>query len=286
MAYPRPNIIPHPPNDYRHIEASELLSLRFYNNYMFKPFSDIIDYVVLPNFLKSTSKWTEAHLTAFRCLRLENLPESRIVPVSEMPDNEDPRMKLVIEHLLASEDDIRSGTAELAFGPATTFYTQLQVVLRRPRSPSEPILIPRTFRPSTFTTVFPSIPESQGSTSDESYQQSPAKQARASLPPPMRDIEESTHTTRSSLDFQRPVVETTSSFDADKIEDALNEAGVAFLELLCSFHWSVSKDSQTRIRFRCPLFYHLQHIQPRTNAACLGYSWTSCAKLQRWELLR
>lgn len=213
---------------------------------MFKPFSDIIDYVVLPNFLKSTSKWTEAHLTAFRCLRLENLPESRIVPLSEMPGDEDPRMKLVIEHLLASEDDIRSGTAELTFGPATTFYTQLQVVLRRPQSPPDPIVIHRSFRPSTLTTVFPPIPESQGSASDESYQPSPPNHR---LPSPMRDIEESTRTTRDSFDSQRSTG-TTSSFEEDKIEDALNEAGVAFLELLCSFHWSAFKDSQTRIRFR------------------------------------
>ena len=256
MAYPQPTIIPHPPNDHRHIEASELLSLKFYNNYMFKPFSDIIDYVVLPNFLKSTSKWTEAHLTTFRCLQLENLPVSRIVPVSEMPDDKDPCMRLVTEHLLATEDDIHSGMAELAFGPATTFYMQLQVVLRRPQSPSEPISIPHILRPSTFTKVFPPIPESQGSTSNESYQQPPAKHARASLPSPMRDLEESTHTTRSSLDSQRSV-ETTSSFEEDKNEDALNEAGVAFLELLCSFHWSAFNDSQTRIRFRWIVFYHL-----------------------------
>ena len=203
MAYPHPNIIPHPPNDHRYIEASELLSLKFYNNYMFKPFSDIIDYVMLPNFLKSTSKWTEAHLTAFRCLRLENLPASRIVPVSEIPDDNDPRMKLVIEHLLASEDDIRSGNAELGFGPATTFYTQFQVVLRRLKSGSEPILIPPTFGSPTFSAVFPPIVESQGST---------------------------------------------------QIEDALNDAGIAFLELLCSFHWSAFKDFQRRIRFRCPSF--------------------------------
>jgi len=256
MAQTQPNIIPHPPNDHRRIEASELLSLKFYNNYMFKPFSDIIDFVVLPHFLKSTSKWTETHLTAFRCLRLESLPESRIVPLSEMPDDTDPRMKLVIEHLLASEDDIRSGTAELAFGPATTFYTQLQVVLRRPQSPSEPISISRTVRPSSFAKVFPSIPESQGSSSDESYQPSPPKHVRAALPSPTRVTEESLHTTRSSLDSQRSA-ESTSSFEEDKIEDALSEAGIAFLELLCSFHWSAFKDSQTRIRFRYYLFSHL-----------------------------
>jgi hypothetical protein len=256
MSHPQPNIIPHPPDDHRHLEASELLSTKFYNNYMFKPFSDIIDYVVLPNFLKSTSKWTEAHLTAFRCLRLENLPVSRIVPLSEIPDDEDPRMKLVFDHLLASEDDIRSGTAELAFGPATTFYTQLQVVLRRPLSPPEPISIPRTLRPSTLTTVFPSIPESQGSSSDGSYRPSPPKHIQALLPSPMRDIEESTHTTRGSSESQRSV-ESSSSFEEDKVEDVLNEAGVAFLELLCSFHWSAFKDSQTRIRFRWALFGYL-----------------------------
>ena len=226
---------------------------------MFRPFSDIIDYVVLPYFLKSTSRWTEAHLAAFRCLQLENLPVSRIVPLSEMPSDQDPRMKLVIEHLLASEDEIRSGTAELAFGPATTFYTQLQVVLRRPQSPPEPVSIPRAFRPSTLTTVFPPIPESKGSTSDESYQQSPPQQSRTLLPSPMQEIQESPHATRSSLESQRST-ETTSSLEEDKIEDVLNEAGVAFLELLCSFHWSAIKNSQTRIRFRCLPLFDLSNI--------------------------
>jgi hypothetical protein len=107
-------LTPHP-NDHRHIKASEILSLKFYSNYIFKPFSDIIDYIMLPNFL-TASKCREAHLTAFRCLRLENLSGSPIVPLLEIPDDKDPRMKLVILHLLASEDDIRSGTAELAFG--------------------------------------------------------------------------------------------------------------------------------------------------------------------------
>ena len=180
-----PNVIPHPLNDHRRVEVSELLSLKFYNNFMFKPFSDIIDYATMPNFLKSTSKWTDAHLIAFRCLRLEDLPVSRIVPVSEIPYDNDHRMKLVIQHLSASEDDVRSGNAELAFGPATTFYTQLQVVLRRPHTPPEPIPIPRTIRPSTLATVFPTIPESQGSTSDESYQASPPTTLRP-LPPPVR----------------------------------------------------------------------------------------------------
>ena len=217
---------------------------------MFRPFSDIIDYVVLPNFLKSTSHWTEAHLTAFRCLQLDNLPVSRIVPSSDMPDDQDPRMKLVIEHLSASEDDIRSGTAELAFGPATTFYTQLQVVLRRPRSPPEPVSIPsRPLRPSALATVYPPIPESQGSLSDESYRPSPPKHGRHPSTSSMQDIQESAHATRTSSDSRRSA-ETMSSLEEDKIEDVSTEAGVAFLELLCTFHWSVFRHSSTRIRFR------------------------------------
>jgi hypothetical protein len=53
-------------------------------------------------------------------------------------------MKLVIEHLSASEADIRSGKSALMFGPATTFYQQLEAVLRRPPNPPSPIPIPRT----------------------------------------------------------------------------------------------------------------------------------------------
>ena len=127
------------------------------------------------------------------------MPASRIVPSSEIPDDNDPRMKLVIQHFLASEHDIRSGTAELTFGPATRFYTQLQVVLRRPRSPPDPVSIPRSFQPSGLSTVFPPIPESQESTSDDSYRPSPPKQVRA----PMRDMEESMHGTRGSMESLR-----------------------------------------------------------------------------------
>ena len=51
-------------------------------------------------------------LIAFRCLLLEQLPVSRIVPLSELVPDDDPSMNLVNEHLSATERDIRSGDAE------------------------------------------------------------------------------------------------------------------------------------------------------------------------------
>src|SRR5579871_3467062 len=108
----QPNVIPHPPNDHRYVQPSELLALKLYDQLMGRLSWTIIDYAGTPNFLKSTSHWNEQHLIAFRCLLLEDLPVSRIVPISELISDDDTRMKLVDTHLLASERDVRTGEAE------------------------------------------------------------------------------------------------------------------------------------------------------------------------------
>jgi hypothetical protein len=242
-----PNVIPHPPNDHRHVEVSELLTLKFYDQTMCQPFSAILDYswANAANFLKSTSKWNEQHLTAFRCLLLEDLPVSRIVPMSELVGDNNPSMKFVIEHLSASERDIRSGAAEKYFGPASIFYQQLNAVIRRPPSPPPPISIPRTHRPSTLSTVFPPIPESHESeTSDESYQPSPPVHQIAS--PRGHSAEGSDMHTRSSMESIRSQDSTTE----DKLEELANQAAASLLGLLCLFQCAAFPDDAKRLSFR------------------------------------
>jgi len=243
-----PNVIPHPPNDHRQVQASELLALKVYDHTMCQPFSTILDYsrANAANFLKSTSKWNEQHLTAFRCLLLEDLPVSRIVPISELVSDDDPSMKLVIEHLSASERDIRSGVAEEYFSPASLFYQQLKAVIRRPPSPPEPILIPRTYRPNTFSTVFPPIPESHKSeTSDESYQPSPPIRQPAS---PLRHGGEGSDThPRGSMESIR----SQDSTQEDKLEELANQAVASLLGLVCMFQRSAFPDDAKRLCFRC-----------------------------------
>lgn len=242
-----PNVNPRPPNDHRHVKASELLALKVYDQTMCQSFSTILDYswTNAANFLKSTSKWNEQHLTAFRCLLLEDLPVSRIVPISELLGDDDPCMKFVVEHLSASECDIRSGAAEKLFGPASIFYQQLNAVIRRPPSPPPPISIPRTYRPSTLSTVFASIPESHKSeTSDESHQPSPPANQIASSRG--HSSEGSDMHTRGSMESIR----NQDSITEDKLEELANQAAASLLGLLCLFQSSAFPDDAKRLSFR------------------------------------
>jgi hypothetical protein len=126
-----PDVLEHPPQDHRYVHPEELKKIKAYNVIMDRPNTTIMDFVMMSkNFLKSTSSWTELHIIAFRCLILENLPISRILPHSDLPSDDDETMKLVIKHLSDSEDDVRSGRSSTSLGPATGFYQQLQVVLR------------------------------------------------------------------------------------------------------------------------------------------------------------
>jgi hypothetical protein len=138
-----PRVIAHVPQDHRHVTPQELKNIPAYNVIMDKLNTTIMDYAMdqPDRFIKSTSRWTELHIVAFRCLFLENLPISRILPQADLPDDSDPTMKLIIQHLSDSEDEIRSGRSAISLGPATTFYIQLQVVLRsrRPGTPPSPI---------------------------------------------------------------------------------------------------------------------------------------------------
>jgi hypothetical protein len=243
-----PNVIPHATNDHRQIQVSELLALKAYDHTMCQPFSAIYDYsrANAANFLRSTSKWNEQHLTAFRCLLLNDLPVSRIVPMSELVGDDDPSMKAVVEYLSASEQDIRSGAAEEQFSPASIFYQQLKAVIRRPPSPPEPIAIPRTFRPRTISgTAFPSISESHKSeTSDESYQSPPVRQLAS---PHRRGAEGSDTHPRSSMES----VHSQDSTTEDKLEDLANQAAASLLGLLCMFQRSAFPDDVKRLCFRC-----------------------------------
>lgn len=76
-----PRVIAHDPQDHRHVTHQEL-NIPAYNVTMNKPNTTVMDYAMdKPEyFLKSTSRWTELHILAFRCLFLENLPISRILP--------------------------------------------------------------------------------------------------------------------------------------------------------------------------------------------------------------
>jgi len=149
---------------------------------MNRPNTTIMDYVMMSKkILKSTSSLSELHIIAFRCLILENLPISRILPPSDLPRDDDETMMLVIKYLSDSEDNVRSGSSIASLGSATVFYQQLQVVLRQSGTPPDTISIPRSLRQSSLFSVFPSVPESDTTTStDSSFE--PSQEHRPSFP--------------------------------------------------------------------------------------------------------
>ena len=257
MAGNAPRVLSRPPQDHRHVDPEELKKIAVYNVIMNRQHSTMMDYAMTKqkDFLKSTSGWTELHLVAFRCLLLEKLPITRILPETNLPDDDDPTMQLVIKHLLDTEDDIRSGRSLLSLGPATSFYQQLQVVLRRPATPPSPIPVPRTLRPGSSTAVFPTVPDSM-TTSDSSYEPSPDS-PHAPTPGP-----ESPQRPRGSMDISERSRKSTesarsgqssssgASFDEDKLELVANQAVVSFLGLLCSLEQVAHPNSTKRLNFR------------------------------------
>jgi hypothetical protein len=121
----QPRVIPHPPDDHRHVDAAELTCLKHYGTIVTPGhLSSILDFSMTnpTQFLKSTSNWNETHLIAFKSILLENLPMTRIVPAHHLPDDNDPTMLLVEKHLSDSEDDIHLGKSIELFGPATLIY--------------------------------------------------------------------------------------------------------------------------------------------------------------------
>lgn len=252
---PLPIVIPHARDDHRWVDVSELTSLKLYHSIMGpKPLSSILDFAMAnpSQFLKSTSKWNENHLVAFRCLLLENLHPSRIIPPKDLSDDTDPAMKMVHEYLSATETDVRSENTSVTFGPAMLFYQQLKVVLRRPPTPPSPIPIPRTVRPSTLNAVFPSIPESGSSTSDSSYQPSPPVARNLDPTATRPGTSEGGTRPRSSMEsVLSDGAMSISSTEEDKLESVANQAAISLLGLLCTFEAMTHPDRQRKLFVRC-----------------------------------
>ena len=244
-----PTVIPHSSDDHRYVAASELTSLTLYNTIMCPKGPATIQEFAMNyphHFLKSTSRWTENLLIVFRSFLLEQLPTSRVIPLSELPGDDDPSMRLVQEHLSATDAEVRSGSVIRKLGPATSFYRDLQVVLRRPPTPPSPIPIPRTFRTSTLNTVFPPIPESQNSsTSDSSFQSSP-QSTRNLVPPTGQTPVEPGSRSWTSMESVRSDI-SLSSTDENKLETVANQAAVTLLGLLCTFEDTTHSNSQRRL---------------------------------------
>jgi hypothetical protein len=105
MATP-PNIIPHPSDDHRFINLSEITGNSWYAVCSSTSIpSQISEFIQRhgPIFLKSTSGWNESHLTALKVTLLEDLPSSRILPDPVMPSDDSIITQWLLENLSASE---------------------------------------------------------------------------------------------------------------------------------------------------------------------------------------
>ena len=190
-------VLVHDRQDHRYVARSEVSSHPYFDKCMST--TSIQDYVARDGerFLRSTSKWTEQHLLAFKCLYLDNLPVSRVLPLSFVPADDDVTIQLIRQELSAGEDEVRSGKTTMGVG--YSFYLQLAQVLQRPSSP-EPIPIPqRNLRPSSI----------------ESYQFSPSDSNPSSYHPPGPS-----HRKASSASILHPVLEETTHTEPPKMVHA------------------------------------------------------------------
>jgi hypothetical protein len=226
-----PFVIAHTPDNHCFVNLSEVINHEWYpiGSSSVYP-STIRDYVRRDgqNFLKSTSKWNEPHLNAFKALCLYDLEPSRIVPAGVIPhEGSDRVFDFVRTHVSASEDEIRQGAYSLDI--ATSFYSQLKVVLRRPRLRASPIPI-----------LIPIQPRQQSSIVVQSSN-NPASTSRMSTD--SSDHPSSVHETQSTE------ISIHGSSE-DKAESATNQMAVTFLDLLCQIEQKLNQHPSRRITFR------------------------------------
>lgn len=252
--------------------------------------SSISDFVARdgPSFLKSTSKWTEQHLIAFKCLFLDDLPVSRVLPLSYIPTDDDVTVQWVKQELSATEASVRSG--ETSFGMGYSFYLQLAAVLQRPPTPPDQIIVSEhNLRPTSYdkTYHFSSSSDSDYSPDRKTSTAKPTKRtasssvkflkpvlegtdeqvtkdpnmpdlgARSTAATPNNDGKELMRTQsgsewgRDSGEFSiSSSMKSIDSMDEDKLEVLSNQMATTFLGLLAGMEHDSHKDQDRRVSFR------------------------------------
>jgi hypothetical protein len=105
---PSPNLIPHDRGDHPYVSVEVSSHVWFERCTSNTCPSSIANFVTRdgPNFLKPTSKWTEQHLFAFKCLFFDKLPIDRVLPLAYIPKDDDVTMGWVKKELSATEGKI------------------------------------------------------------------------------------------------------------------------------------------------------------------------------------
>ena len=99
--------------------------------------------LVFPDFLESTSTWSQNHIIAFRMLDFNDLPISYLYPHSYHPPTDDPVIVEAAKLFKLSKDDIQHGNVNrFVTGPAFSFYRTLQDCLRSSQATPSPPQIP------------------------------------------------------------------------------------------------------------------------------------------------
>ena len=95
--------------------------------------------LVFPDFLESTSTWSQNHILALRMLDFNDLPISFLYPVSYHPPTDDPVIVEAAKLFKLSKDDVQHGNVNrFVAGPAFSFYRTLQDCLRSSQATPSP----------------------------------------------------------------------------------------------------------------------------------------------------
>jgi hypothetical protein len=106
--------------------------------------------LLFPDFLESTSTWSQRHIIAFHMLDFNDLPIDHLYPQLYYPLIDDPVIAEVERLFTLSKEDVRQGKVDrVKTGSAFSFYRTLQDCLRTQQKTPSPPQVP--VRPQRFS---------------------------------------------------------------------------------------------------------------------------------------
>ena len=146
--------------------------------------------LVFPDFLESTSTWSQNHIIAFRMLDFNDLPISYLYPHTYYPPLDDPVIVEAAKLFNLSKDEIQHGNVNrFVTGAAFSFYRTLQDRLRTSQATPSPPRIPA--RPQRQSQVAVLHQHTLSGSSGSSYVPSMSSAETPSIIPTTEDKSES-----------------------------------------------------------------------------------------------
>jgi hypothetical protein len=213
-------------------------------------------------------------------LYLDNLPVSRVLPLSFVPADDDITIQLIRQELSDGEDEVRSGKTTMGMG--YSFYLQLAQVLQRPSSP-EPIpqrnlrpdsnpstdssyhLPGPTHRKATSASILDPVLEETTHTEPPEMVHADQYTSNTSQDVPhaprcqdlLRDAEHMGHSGSDWDSFGARMSSGGKSIDSieeDKLEALSYQMAVTFLSLLAGMEDRCHEERDRKVVFRCFAF--------------------------------